>query len=269
MKLLIIIPAYNEAENLQSVIERLRSTCPQYDYIIVNDGSTDETQELCEKNHYPVIRHPVNQGLAQTVRTGMKYALVNGYDAAMQFDADGQHLPEYIDGMVQVMTETHCDIVIASRFYDEKMPFRMRTVGGKMISAAIRQTADKNLTDPTSGMRLFKRNILRAFAENNFLTPEPDTMAYLIRMGADVREIQVKMEERKYGQSYLSPINATKYMIRILLSIFLFQRKWEEIDINKEAVRTQVSEENLKEIDINKETEKIKASEENREEVSV
>ena len=154
MKLLIIIPAYNEAESLKGVIEHLRSTCPQYDYIIVNDGSTDETEELCEKNGYNVINHTINKGLAEAVRTGMKYAIENGYDTALQFDADGQHLPEYIDGMLELMEKTDCDIVIASRFYKEKMPFRMRTLGGKMISAAIHRTADKILTDPTSGMRL-------------------------------------------------------------------------------------------------------------------
>ena len=244
MKLLIIIPAYNEAESLRGVIERLRSTCPQYDYIIVNDGSSDETQELCEKNHYNFMSHPVNQGLAQTVRTGMKYALENGYDAALQFDADGQHLPEYIDGMLEVMEKTDCDIVIASRFYEEKMPLRMRTLGGKMISAAIHRTADKILTDPTSGMRLYKRNILRVFAENERFAPEPDTLAFLIRMGADIREVQVKMNERKYGQSYLSPVNATKYMIRILSSILIFQRKWAAIDITKEAEKPKVISEN-------------------------
>ena len=231
MKLLIIIPAYNEAESLKGVIERLRSTCPQYDYIIVNDGSTDGTMELCEENNYNIINHTVNKGLAEAVRTGMKYALEKGYDAALQFDADGQHLPEYIDGMLEVMEKTDCDIVIASRFYEEKMPLRMRTLGGKMISAAIYRTTDKILTDPTSGMRLYKRNILRAFAENERFAPEPDTLAFLIRMGADVREVQVKMNERKYGQSYLSPVNATKYMIRILSSILIFQRKWERIEL--------------------------------------
>lgn len=244
MKPLIIIPAYNEAESLKGVIERLHSTCPQYDYIIVNDGSTDETMELCEKNNYNVISHRVNGGLAVAMRTGMKYALENGYDAALQFDADGQHLPEYIDGMLEVMEKTDCDIVIASRFFNEKMPFRMRTVGGKMISAAIRKTADKNLTDPTSGMRLYKRNIIRVFAENERLAPEPDTLAFLIRMGADIREIQVKMEERKHGQSYLSPVNATKYMIRILASIMFLQRKWEAVDITKESEKPKVLSEN-------------------------
>lgn len=231
MKALIIIPAYNEAESLKGVIERLRSTCPQYDYIIVNDGSTDETEELCVKNNYNVINHTVNKGLAEAVRTGMKYAIENGYDAALQFDADGQHLPEYIDGMLKTMEETDCDIVIASRFYKEKMPFRMRTLGGKMISAAIHRTTDKIITDPTSGMRLYKRNILRVFAENERFAPEPDTLAFLIRVGADIREVQVKMNERRYGQSYLSPVNATKYMIRILSSILIFQRKWERIEL--------------------------------------
>lgn len=237
MKALIIIPAYNEAESLRGVMERLRLTCPQYDYIIVNDGSNDGTTELCEINNYNVINHTVNEGLASAVRTGMKYALENGYDAALQFDADGQHLPEYIDGMIELMEQTDCDIVIASRFYKEKMPFRMRTVGGKMISAAIRATADKRITDPTSGMRLFKRNIMSLFVEDKRLTPEPDTLAFLIRMGADVREVKVKMEDRKAGQSYLTPVNATKYMIRILTSILFLQKKWEKVDITKEKTK--------------------------------
>ncbi len=237
MKLLIIIPAYNEAESLRGVIERLRSTCPQYDYIIVNDGSTDGTMELCEENNYNIINHTANEGLSGAIHTGMKYAIENGYDAALQFDADGQHLPEYIDGMLEVMEKTDCDIVIASRFYKEKMPFRMRTLGGKMISAAIHRTTDKIITDPTSGMRLYKRNILRVFAENERFAPEPDTLAFLIRMGADIREVQVKMEERKHGQSYLSPVNASKYMIRTLMSILFLQTKWERIDITKEKSR--------------------------------
>lgn len=234
MKLLIIVPAYNEAESLNSVIERLLSTCPEYDYIIVNDGSTDGTKELCEANHYNVINHPVNKGLTCAVHTGMEYALHNGYDAALQFDADGQHLPEYIGDMLKVMEQTDCDIVIASRFYNEKMPLRMRTVGGKMISAAIRHSANKNITDPTSGMRLYKRNIIRVFTENGQLAPEPDMLAFLLRMGADVREVQVKMEERKQGQSYLSPFNAIKYMARVLSSILVSQRKWQAIDIHKD-----------------------------------
>lgn len=231
MKLLIIIPAYNEAESLRGVIERLRSICPQYDYIIVNDGSTDETKELCEKNGYNVINHTVNKGLAEAMRTGMKYALENGYDAALQFDADGQHLSEYINSMVNCMKESGCDIVIGSRFLNSKMPFRLRTLGGKIIFHAVRHAANAELSDPTSGMRLFSADIMSLFIENKHFTPEPDTLAFLIRMGADIREVKVTMEDRMAGQSYLTPINATKYMFKMIKSILYSQKRWQTVEI--------------------------------------
>ena len=231
MKLLIIIPAYNEAESLKGVIERLRSTCPQYDYIIVNDGSTDETKELCEKNGYSVINHTLNKGLAEAMRTGMKYALENNYDAALQFDADGQHLSEYIDSMVNCMKESGCDIVIGSRFLNSKMPFRLRTLGGKIIFHAVRHAANAELSDPTSGMRLFSADIMLLFIENKHFTPEPDTLAFLIRMGADIREVKVTMEDRMAGQSYLTPINATKYMFKMIKSILYSQKRWQTVEI--------------------------------------
>ena len=231
MKLLIIIPAYNEAESLKGVIEHLRSTCPQYDYIIVNDGSTDETKELCEKNGYNVINHTLNKGLAEAMRTGMKYALENGYDAALQFDADGQHLSEYINSMVNCMKESGCDIVIGSRFLNSKMPFRLRTLGGKIIFYAVRHAANAELSDPTSGMRLFSADIMSLFIENKHFTPEPDTLAFLIRMGADIREVKVTMEDRMAGQSYLTPINATKYMFKMIKSILYSQKRWQTVEI--------------------------------------
>ena len=224
MKVLIIIPAYNEEKSIKKVIERLQSTCPQYDYVIINDGSTDRTKEICKKNQYHVINLPENRGLTNGIQTGMRYALKNGYDAALQFDADGQHLPEYIEDMVKCMEEKNCDIVIASRYYGTKMPIRMRTIGGKMISAAIWLTTEKYLTDPTSGMRLYRRNMIRRFTKDASYAPEPDTVAYLIRMGADVQEVKVKMEERTKGKSYLTPVNATKYMVRELSSILF--RQW-------------------------------------------
>lgn len=231
MKMLIIIPAYNEAESLKGVIERLRSTCPQYDYIIVNDGSTDGTMELCEENNYNIINHTANEGLSGAIHTGMKYALENGYDAALQFDADGQHLPEYIDSMVNCMKESGCDIVIGSRYLNSKMPFRLRTVGGKIIFHAVRHAANAELSDPTSGMRLFSADIMSLFIENKHFTPEPDTLAFLIRMGADIREVKVTMEDRMAGQSYLTPINATKYMFKMIKSILYSQKRWQTVEI--------------------------------------
>lgn len=233
MKVLIIVPAYNEDQNLYRVVKHLVDTCPQYDYVIVDDGSSDRTKEICEQNGFNAIHLPVNQGLTGAIQTGMQYALENGYDMALQFDADGQHLPEYIESMVQCMNETDCDIVIASRFYHDRMPLRMRTVGGKMISGAIKLTTGRYLTDPTSGMRLYKKNIMRMFTEISFLSPEPDTMAYLVRMGADVKEVHVTMEDRSAGKSYLTPVNAAKYMVRILSSILFFQWRWDKHTVNE------------------------------------
>lgn len=240
MKVLIIIPAHNEEHNLKRVIDHLTDTCPGYDYVIINDGSTDRTKEICEENQYHVIHHPVNRGLTVAMQTGMNYAMEHGYDMALQFDADGQHLPEYIEDMVTCMEESNCDIVIASRFYKTKMPVRMRTLGGKMISAAIYLTTGKYLTDPTSGMRLYKRNIINLLAKNVKFAPEPDTVAYFMRMGAEVCEVKVKMEERTGGQSYLTPINATKYMIRVLSAILLFQWFWkgERIKRNTDKLKS-------------------------------
>lgn len=223
MKVLVIVPAYNEEKNLKRVIDHLQKVCPQFDYIIINDGSTDGTEEVCRQNQYHYISLPVNLGLSGAVRTGMKYASEKGYDMVLQFDADGQHLPEYIQDMVDYMVQEKCNVVIASRYYKSKMPFGMRTIGAKLITAAIRLTTGKYLSDPTSGMRLYDKHIIEQFVKDENNSPEPDTLSYLMRLGADVREIKVEMEERTEGKSYLTPVNASKYMIQMLMSICIFQ----------------------------------------------
>ena len=223
MSVLIIIPAYNEEKNLKRVIPRLQQVCPQFDYVIVNDGSTDGTEALCRQNGDPCISLPANQGIAGAVRTGMKYASQKGYDMALQFDADGQHLPEYIQDMVDCMEREHCDVVIGSRYIGEKRPFSIRTVGAKLISAAIWLTTGKHLSDPTSGMRLYDKRVVEQFIRDENSAPEPDTLSYLFRLGADIREVKVEMADRVEGCSYLTPGNASKYMIQMLMSICVFQ----------------------------------------------
>ena len=224
MKVLIIIPAYNEEKSLKRVIDHLKQCCPQYDYVIVNDGSSDRTKEICEENRYQVIHHPVNMGLAEAMRTGMVYALEHGYDMVLQFDADGQHLPEYIEDMVTLMDETGCDIVIASRYKGAKMPFRMRTLGSKMITAAIRLTTGKSLTDPTSGMRALGRKVIENFDRSMNFYAEPDAVTYLIRKGYEVKEVQVEMKERETGVSYFhNPFKSLYFMLAEVLSIIFVQ----------------------------------------------
>lgn len=223
MNVLIIIPAYNEEKNLPRVISQLQQVCPQYDYIIINDGSTDGTEALCERNHYHHISLPVNLGLTNAFRTGMKYACYKGYDMVLQFDADGQHLPEYIQPMVECMEREQCDVVIGSRYVEGKMPLGMRSVGSRLIRHAIRLTTGRALSDPTSGMRLYNKRVIRQFTKDENSAPEPDTLSYLFRLGADIREVQVEMADRMEGTSYLTPVNASKYMLHMLMSIFIFQ----------------------------------------------
>lgn len=222
MKVLVIIPAYNEEENIERVVTHLSEQYPQYDYVIINDGSKDDTAKICRRNNYEIIDLPVNLGLSGAFQTGMKYAYRNGYDCAVQFDADGQHRPEYIEAMMQKMEEGY-DMVIASRFVEEKKPWAARMIGSRLIAGAIRLTTGAKITDPTSGMRMFNRKLIKVLALNINFGPEPDTVSYLIRMGAKVTEIQASMDERIAGESYLNLVNSVKYMARMLISILLIQ----------------------------------------------
>ena len=234
MKILLIIPAYNEENCITKVIDELVERYPQYDYIIVNDGSTDHTSEICHKSGYEIIDLPINLGLAGAFQTGLKYAYLKNYDYAMQMDADGQHLPEYIEALIKKINEGY-DIVIGSRFVTEKKPKSMRMLGSNMISWAIHMTTGVRVMDPTSGMRMYNKKLIEVLANNINFGPEPDTVSYLIKMGAKVEEIQAKMDERIAGQSYLNAVNAAKYMARMLISILLIQnfRNKKKVDFTK------------------------------------
>lgn len=223
MKILVIIPAYNEEENISRVVDNLIENYPQFDYVVVNDGSRDDTARICRSKGYNLIDLPVNLGLAGGFQAGLKYAYLNGYDAAIQFDADGQHLPQYIQPMIEEMETKDVDIVIGSRFVTEKKPVSLRMFGSYLIAFAMKLTTGKKLTDPTSGMRLFNKKMIKEFALDANYTPEPDTISYLMKNGATVSEVQVQMAERIAGESYLNPVNAMKYMTKMGISIILIQ----------------------------------------------
>ena len=221
-KLLIVIPAYNEEANIVRVVDNLIQNYPQYDYVVVNDGSRDHTAQLCREHGYHLIDLPVNLGLAGAFQTGMRYAVENGYDCALQFDGDGQHPPQYIAGMLELLEEG-ADIVIGSRFITVKKPKTLRMVGSYLISWAIRLTTGKAICDPTSGMRLFNRAMLEEFAQNLNYGPEPDTISYLIKNGAVVKELQIEIIERTGGESYLNFSRSVEYMLKMGMSILLIQ----------------------------------------------
>lgn len=222
MKTLLIIPAYNEEESLKTTIDALRGQSFDLDFLIINDGSGDKTSDICRENEYPFLDLPINLGLAGAFQAGMKYAYRHHYDCAIQFDADGQHLPEYIPSLEKAIEES--DIAIGSRFIGGKKPLTARMLGSNLIEGAIKLTTGKTIKDPTSGMRAFNARMIEQMAKGLNFGPEPDTVSYLIkRADAKVVEVPVKMAERAAGESYLTLGNSVKYMLRMTISILFMQ----------------------------------------------
>lgn len=220
MSVLVILPAYNEEESIERVVDNIVKKYPKYDYVIINDGSRDNTSKICHKNNYNIVDLPVNLGLEGAFQTGLKYANLKKYEYAIQIDADGQHNPDYIDIMLKKASEGF-DIVIGSRFETEKKPWSPRMFGSRLIGTAIKLTTGKKLSDPTSGMRLYNRKMIKEFANNINYGPEPDTIAFLLKQGVNIASVQVTMEERMAGTSYLNFGKSIIYMLRMLISILL------------------------------------------------
>ena len=223
MRVLAIIPAYNEEESLEATINEFTMASTGCDYLVVNDGSSDGTERICRDRGFNYVTHPVNIGLTGGFQTGVRYALTHGYDAVIQFDADGQHVPSYIPSMVAEMERSGASIVIGSRFVGERKPFSARMIGSRLLTTLIRLTCGKRVDDPTSGMRLYDRSMMEEFARRFDFGPEPDSLAYLMRRGARVSEVQVKMRERQAGESYLDFGRSISYMARTCTSILFVQ----------------------------------------------
>ncbi|MFV0382300.1 MAG: glycosyltransferase family 2 protein [Breznakia sp.] len=222
IKTLIIVPAYNEALNIEKTIHDIKKNAAHMDYIIINDGSKDHTAEVIEKNKFNCIHGFLNLGLFGAVQTGFKYALYHGYDAVIQFDGDGQHSAQYLTKIVDEI-EKGTNIVIGSRFVSEKKPLSARMLGSRLIGFAIMIMTHKRIKDPTSGLRAYDRKVMREYATDMNNPPEPDTLVYMIRKKYSVKEVQVAMNEREFGESYLDFANTVKYMSRMIISIFFIQ----------------------------------------------
>lgn len=221
-RVLIIVPAYNEALNIEKTIKDIKENT-DYDYIIINDCSKDNTKEICNKNGYKMLSLPINYGLTSGIQLGMKYAYQNNYDIAIQFDGDGQHQARFIKKLVDEIVKNNYDIVIGSRFVENKKPRTMRMLGSRLIEFFIKITTLKTIKDPTSGMRAYNKKAVREFNENASLTPEPDTLVYMLKKKMSIKEVQVEMKDREFGESYLKPLKSIKYMTNMIFSI-LFVR---------------------------------------------
>lgn len=223
MKCLIMIPAYNEAESIEKVVDNILDNYPEYDYIVVNDGSTDATRKICKERGYNLLDLPVNVGLAGAIKSGIKYANYYQYEYAVQIDGDGQHDPAFVGDMLSKMQESNADIIIGSRFITKKKPFNMRMLGSNVISMAIWLTTGNRIQDATSGMRLFNKKMIKKFGYQMNYGPEPDTLAFLLNCGVKIEEVQVSMQERTTGVSYLTVGKSISYMLYMLYGIVIFQ----------------------------------------------
>lgn len=223
-KVLIMIPAYNEEANIERVTDELIRSCPQYDYVIINDCSKDGTEDILKKRGYNYISLATNLGIGGAVQSGYLYAAENDYDIAVQLDGDGQHDPAYISKLIEPILNGEADIVIGSRFI-EKNGFQSsaaRRAGIKVIRGVIRLCCGVSVTDPTSGFRACGRKAAEFFSKNYSNDyPEPEAIVSSALEGFGIGEVPVIMRERGGGVSSINVIRSIYYMIKVSLSLLI------------------------------------------------
>ena len=236
MKVLVIIPAYNEEKNIVNTVKCLKENTKNIDYIVINDGSIDKTKDVCIKNNINFIDLSVNLGIGGAVQTGYKYAYKHNYDVAIQFDGDNQHNPKYISSLVEEI-ENGYDLVIGSRYIENIDTFKstfIRRVGIKFLSSLIKLVTKKKVYDVTSGFRACNKKLIKFFSYNYSIDyPEPDSIAKVLKLGYKVKEIPAEMNERTTGKSSINFFNSIYYMIKVSICI-LFATKNMKIDSGEE-----------------------------------
>ena len=224
VKTLIIIPAYNEEQNIQKVVNNIITNFPQYDYIIINDGSTDNTVAVCEREKYQYVDLPINLGIGGAVQTGYRYAKENNYDIAIQIDGDGQHDIAFADEMVRILGQGEADVVIGSRFI-EKQGFQSsgsRRAGIKILSGLIEISTGVKVNDVTSGFRAVNKKFIDVYCKdysNDY--PEPEAIVTAVMYKGRIKEVPVIMNERQGGVSSIKFWNSIYYMIKVTLAILI------------------------------------------------
>lgn len=223
-KVLIIIPAYNESENIEHVVRHMMEEAPQYDYLVINDGSTDNTLELCENARFAYLDLPINMGIGGAVQAGYVYARKNHYDIAVQMDGDGQHDIAYLDEMLRPILNKEADVVIGSRFL-EKEGFQSsagRRLGINILSGLIRLTTGQRIMDVTSGYRAVNRMFIDIYSKDYPTDyPEPEAIVAAIMHRGRVREVPVQMRAREGGTSSITFKKSIYYMIKVTLAILV------------------------------------------------
>ena len=223
MKILVIIPCYNEEESIVKTVESLKNK--KIDYVVINDGSTDNSLKVLVENKINYITLDNNLGIGGVMQVGYKYAHRKGYDIAIQFDGDGQHDIRYVKDIVEPIIKDKADMVVGSRFVKDIDTFkstRSRRVGIVIISFFIKLVTGKKIYDTTSGFRAINKDIIKDFANNYPVEfPEPITTTEIIKKGYRVIEKPVEMKERVGGVSSITSWKSFYYMINVHLSIII------------------------------------------------
>lgn len=223
-KILLVIPAYNEEENIERVAEELKENASDYDFIVVNDGSEDRTGELCERKEYNVINLPINLGIGGAVQTGYQYALRHEYDMAIQIDGDGQHDIGQVSKLIFPLLNDEADVVIGSRFLEgegfQSSPFRR--MGIRILSGLILLCTGEKVRDVTSGFRAVNRKFISIYARDYPSDyPEPEAIITAVMHHGRVMEVPVIMREREKGKSSIGFMGSIYYMIKVTLAILV------------------------------------------------
>ena len=223
-RVLVMIAAYNEEENIESVVDDLIRNYPRYDYVVINDGSTDGTERILKERHYNHVCLPVNLGIGGAIQTGYLYAYRNGYDIAVQLDGDGQHDPKYIADVIRPIEENTADYVVGSRFVTGEgfQSTGARRTGIRFLSGLIHLLCAQKVKDVTSGFRAVRRQSIRAFAEHYPTDyPEPEAIMDAAMRKERIAEVPVVMRERQHGTSSIHLRQSVYYMIKVTLDIFV------------------------------------------------
>ena len=226
MKTLIIIPVYNEAESITKIIGEISEVFPDYDILVVNDASTDDSAKLAKSTGKAIVVDlPYNLGIGGAVQTGFKYARINDYDIALQFDGDGQHQVGEIHKLVKMVEKGKADVVIGSRFNKKSEGFTthtLRRIGIRIFQFASYLMIRQRITDHTSGFRAYNRRAF-CFLADNYPTdyPEPEVVILLGRNKFVMKEVFTQMLRRQGGVSSIPLARGPYYMIKVLLAMFM------------------------------------------------
>jgi len=236
-KILFVIPAYNEAENIDKVLKEIKKDVDYADILVINDCSTDNTKEIVEKNNVKCINNIFNMKYAMAIQTGIKYAYENDFDYVIQFDADGQHIAKEAEKLYKTMLEEKCDIVIGSRYLKDmgySCPI-FRRIGTKIFEKMIKLICKEKIVDPLSGFQCLNKSVIKRYAEMGKYPEYPDAnlIIEMLMLGYVIKEIPVKMRSRIAGESmHGGLIKPVKYMIQMFYEVIVIAIK--SIGIRKE-----------------------------------